>query len=283
MQIVGYETGRPDATGDEGSPTAGRTAALLLSGGDSGDGSDVGDGGVDGSDGGDVERVALEPGTELAYTLGKRRCAGTMIDGVHVACDAEVAPYCPEHRSTWACALCSGNCSMPLDACYEEHAVYLAAFAPDSFKVGVTRSWRVGTRLSEQGADRAAHIRTVKDGRIAREIEARLSRERGIPDRVRVPTKRDGLHLSVDDDAWNALLAAFDPIETFEFDYGLGLRDRPMAETLATGVVRGVKGRLLVLDHAGSAYAVDMRDLVGREVDPVATERDVQSSLGAFE
>ena len=255
MQIVGYEARQSD---DD-------AAALFL------------------SDGGDVERIALDPGAELAYTLGERRCAGTVSDGTHVACEAEAAPYCSDHRSTWACALCTGNCSMPLDACHEEHAVYLAAFAPDSFKVGVTRSWRVETRLREQGADRAAHVRTVKNGRIAREIEARISRTRGIPDRVRVPTKRDGIHRSVDDDAWVALLAEFDPIETFDFDYGLDLIDRPVAETLATGVVRGVKGRLLVLDHAGSAYAVDLRDLVGREVDPVATGRDVQSSFAAFE
>ena len=249
MQIVGYRTA---------------DAALLV------------------SDDGVAERVALTPGTELAYTLLHRHCAGTLTDGEHEACDAGSAPYCPEHRSTWACARCTGDCDRPLESCREEHAVYLAAFAPDVFKVGVTRLWRVETRLREQGADCAAHVRTVKDGRIAREFEARISRERGVPDRVRVPTKRAGLHRSVDADAWQRLLDGFDAVETYEFDYGLDLTDRPMAETLATGTVRGTQGRLLVLDHAGSTYAVDMRDLVGWEVDPVATDREVQSSLGAF-
>jgi hypothetical protein len=37
-----------------------------------------------------------------------------------------------------------------------------------------------------------------------------------------------------------------------------------------------------VLDHAGSTYAVDLRDLVGYEVEEGTVGRDLQSSLGAF-
>jgi hypothetical protein len=46
--------------------------------------------------------------------------------------------------------------------------------------------------------------------------------------------------------------------------------------------VRGTQGRVLVLDHGGSSYAVDMRDLVGYELSDGATDRDLQASLGAF-
>ncbi|MFB6189730.1 MAG: DUF2797 domain-containing protein, partial [Halapricum sp.] len=165
--------------------------------------------------------------------------------------------------------------------CHEEHAVYLAAFAPATFKVGVTRSWRLDTRLREQGADRAAHVRTVKDGRVARQIEAEIATEVG--DRVRVPTKIDGLHRSVDADAWGVLLGEFDPIETFEFEYGLDLTERPVAETMATGTVRGTQGKVLLLDRNGSTYAVNMRDLVGYDVTREASTRQLQSSLGAFQ
>jgi hypothetical protein len=247
VQFVGYDTGGP---------------GLLL------------------SDDGDVEYVPLDPGTELAYTLRERHCAGVLTDDGHEPCDAERAPYCRDHRSTWVCAKCTGTCLKDEMDCHDPHAVYLAAFAPDTFKVGVTKEWRLETRLREQGADRGAHLRTVADGRIAREIEAGLAEE--IPDRVRVPTKRDGLHRDVDDAAWESLLSEFDVIDAYAFDYGLDLVDRPMAETMATGTVRGVQGRLLVLDRAGSAYAVDLRDLVGYDVSPEATARDVQSSLGAF-
>jgi len=249
-------------------------------------GYDAGDGGLlvsDGwTDGADVEYLALDSGTDLDYRLDDRRCAGVVTDAGHRPCDADEVPHCPEHTSTWVCARCTGICLKDEMDCFDDHAIYLAAFAPDTFKVGVTKEWRLETRLREQGADRGAHVRTVENGRIAREIEAELATETGIPDRVRVPEKRAGLGRSVDEAAWGALLDDFSPIATFEFDYGLALSERPVAETIATGGVRGTKGRLLVLDHAGSTYAVDLRDLVGYEVTEGGTDRRLQSSLGAF-
>ena len=229
---------------------------------------------------GNVERLELVPGTEVAYALGERHCAGTWNDDDHVRCLDPTAPYCPEHTSTWPCARCVGNCAMPLETCHEEHAIYLAAFAPDVFKVGVTRSWRLDTRLREQGADRAAHLRTVENGRIARQIEADIAED--LTDRVRVPTKVRGLDDSVDESAWRDCLDEFDPIETFDFDYGLDLDRRPVAETMVTGTVVGTKGRVLLLERGGTTYAVDMRDLVGYDVHEEASDRDLQSSLGAF-
>ena len=229
---------------------------------------------------GSVEREPLEPGRELAYSLGERHCAGVREGDAHTVCDRATAPYCDRHTDRWPCARCTGECSLPLESCREEHAVYLAAFAPATFKVGVTRSWRLDRRLREQGADRAAHLRTVADGRVARQIEADIAREVG--DRVRVPTKVEGLHREVDEDAWAALLAGFDPVETFAFDYGFELGEQPVAETLLSGTVRGTQGRVLVLETGGTTYAVDMRDLVGHDVTAGSSDRELQSSLGAF-
>ena len=251
MQIVGYRTGE--------------TASLLVSRGD-------GDGGV--------ESVPLSPGTDLAYALGDRHCAGRVGEAGHEVCDADAAPHCPDHRSTWVCARCTGTCLKDEMDCHEEHAVYLAAFAPDAFKVGVTRRWRLETRLREQGADRGAHLRTVPDGRVAREVESSIAER--IPDRVRTPTKVASLAADVDEAAWTDLLSAFDPRDTYAFDYGLDLTERPVTETVATGTVRGTKGRLAVLDNGGTAYAVDLRSLVGYEVEQRASDRSLQSSLGAF-
>ena len=222
----------------------------------------------------------LDAGTELEYTLEDRHCAGTVHDDTHIACSHSTAPYCADHSYTWVCARCTGTCLKDEMDCYDDHAIYLAAFGPDQFKVGVTKQWRLETRLREQGADRAAHIRTVDNGRIARELEAEIADE--IPDRVRVPTKMAGLGQSVDREAWEDLLAEFDPIETYAFDYGLGLDSQPVAETMATGTVRGTKGRILVLDRGGSTYAVDMRELVGYEVSERRQSRELQSSLGSF-
>lgn len=250
MQVVGYH------------PRVDSPAALVL------------------AEGGETRVTRLSPGTELTYSLGDRHCAGAVDGETHHACAAPEAPYCPEHTSRWPCARCTGDCQKPVDACDEEHAVYLAAFAPATAKVGVTRSWRLETRLREQGADRAAHLRTVADGRIARQIEADIAADIG--DRVRVPTKIAGFADTVEESFWTDLCAEYDPKAQFSFDYGLDLADRPMAETLATGTVLGTKGRVLVLKNNGSVYAVDLRDLVGYELDNGGTDRDLQSSLGAF-
>jgi hypothetical protein len=255
VQIVGYETAN----------APGEYPALLI------------------AENGAIRTEALPPGTDLSYQLARRHCAGSVEyeTGVHTPCDRESVPYCDRHTNRWACARCTGDCSLPLESCREEHAVYLAAFAPATFKVGVTRSWRLQTRLREQGADRAAHLRTVEDGRIARQIEADIASEIG--DRVRVDHKRRGLHRAVDTEQWEALLADYDPIETFEFEYDFDLDARPMAEHLASGTVRGSQGRLLVLERDGTVYAVDLRELVGYEVESGETDRQLQSSFAAFE
>jgi hypothetical protein len=254
VQVVGYET----APGGER-----EQAALFLASDRS------------------VTREPLGPGRKLSYQLDGRHCAGDITQGQHTPCDREGVPYCDRHTSRWACARCTGECDLPLPSCREEHAVYLAAFAPATAKVGVTRSWRLDTRLREQGADQAAHIRTVGNGRTARQIETEIAAD--VADRVRVPAKIRGLHLSVDEAVWQDLLDGYDPQETFSFEYGLDLAERPMAETLAAGTVRGTKGRVLVLERAGSTYAVDLRDLVGYELTDGDTDRALQSSFAAFE
>ncbi|RRJ28975.1 DUF2797 domain-containing protein [Halocatena pleomorpha] len=230
--------------------------------------------------GGLVESIALDSGVELDSTLGERHCAGTITAADHMECAASSAPYCDIHERTWVCARCTGTCLKPEMDCYETHAVYLAAFAPSTFKVGVTKRDRLETRLREQGADRAAHIRTVPNGRIAREIEQEIAAD--LTDRVRVPEKIAGLGRPVSTPAWTELLAGYDPIETFAFEYGLDLRSQPVPETLFRGTVRGTKGRILVLDRNEGTYAVDLRDLVGYELTEGATDRRLQSALSAF-
>ncbi|MFC4437172.1 MULTISPECIES: DUF2797 domain-containing protein [Natrialbaceae] len=249
MQLVGYEP-------------SGRGSALLLSGGDA------------------VERRALESGDTLSYSLGSRHCAGVIDDGKHVSCDRPAAPYCEYHTSTWVCARCTGTCLKDEMDCYEEHAVYISAFAPDTFKVGVTKHRRLETRLREQGADRAAHVHTVSNGRIARELESEIAE--WLVDRVRTGSKVASLSSTVDEPAWERVLERFDVVERFDLEYGLELDARPVRETIASGTVVGVKGRLLVLETGGTTYAVDMRDLVGYDLEEGRTDRSLQSSLGSF-
>jgi hypothetical protein len=223
---------------------------------------------------GTVSRQSLAPGAELAYTLCERHCAGAIDGERHVACEHERAPHCEMHTTPWAVA---NNRDSD-----EEHAIYLAAFAPAVFKVGVTRLERLETRLGEQGADRAAHVKTVSDGRVARERETAIADEHDITERVRVATKIRGFGATVSERSWSELLAGFDVREEFVFEYGRTLNGRPVTETLLSGVVRGVKGRVLVLDYEKTTYAVDMRDLVGYELTEGATDRELQASLTGF-
>jgi hypothetical protein len=250
VQIVGYDTGEG---GD-------REAALLV------------------AREGVVEREPLPAGRDLSYTLDERRCAGAVDGTDHHACENPTAPYCEAHDSTWVCAKCTGTCLKAEMDCHTEHAVYLAAFAPATFKVGVTRRPRVETRFREQGADRGALLRTVANGRIAREIEA----ETPLPDSVRVARKVEGMGHAVDEAAWERLLDGFEVRERFDLEYGLELERAPVAETLAAGTVRGTKGRVLVLEREGGTFAVDMRRLVGYELREGTSSRELQSSLGAF-
>ncbi|WP_284013656.1 DUF2797 domain-containing protein [Halobaculum litoreum] len=279
MQVVGYDTPSGGLFVSDGAPDPAAPPGVAT---------------------GDADRVALDPGTDLSWRLGERRCAGAVHEDGHVACGNDAAPYCEDHRSTWVCARCTGTCLKAEMDCFDDHAIYVAAFAPDVFKVGVTREWRLDTRLREQGADRAIHLRTVDDGRIAREIESSIAARGldrdapdggaaaprpdadGLPDRVRVPTKIAGLGDAVDAAAWERLLDGVDYEASFEFDYGLALAERPVAETVAAGTVVGTKGRVLVLENRGTTYAVDMRDLVGYELEEGGGDRDLQSSLGAF-
>jgi hypothetical protein len=224
------------------------------------------------ADGGEVERVPLEAGTELAYALGSRHCAGTVTDGVHEVCGEREAPYCPAHTRPRY---------FPEES-EEEHAVYLAAFAPDVFKVGITKRRRLDRRLREQGADRAAHVFTVADGRIAREVEEDVDADSRLKQLVQVSEKRRGLGRPVDEAAWESLLADFTVHERFDLDYGFSLVDRPVPETLLSGTALGVQGRLLVLERGGTRYAVDLRDLLGYDLDGEGEGRALQSSLGAW-
>ena len=218
---------------------------------------------------GELEPIPLRWGVDLVYPLGDRHCAGTIDGGIHRPCEDPTAPYCDVHARDWAPTYTD-----------EEYAVYLAAFAPRTYKVGITRSWRLETRLREQGADRAAHVHTVSNGRIARDLEREIAAEVG--ESVRVTTKIEGLAASVDREDWVDLLAGFRVIDRFAFGYGIDIAKRPVAETVATGTVIGIKGRVLVLRHTGTTYAVDMRDLVGHEI-AAEPERDRQASLRAFD
>lgn len=229
---------------------------------------------------GQITRIDLTSGEQIAYSLQERHCAGTIGDGGHRPCDREDVPWCPEHTETWVCARCRGTCLKDVMDCHDPHVVYLAIVAPDAVKVGVTKAHRIETRLHEQGADRGVVIHDVANGRIAREIETEIARD--LPDRIPTAAKIAGLTQSIDEAVWASTVSGYEPIATYEPSYDLDIDDQPIQETLASGRIRGTKGRVVVFEAGGSMYVTDLRDLVGHRIVSGVEERNLQTGLGVF-
>ena len=82
----------------------------------------------------------------------------------------------------------------------QENHLYLAGFRDGSIKVGTSTSHRLHTRLSEQGAWRAAIVATTTNGIAVREIEAQITNDLGLPQSVSARRKLSGLANPVSDD-----------------------------------------------------------------------------------
>ena len=78
---------------------------------------------------------------------------------------------------------CQTNSDVARKFCNEGHHVYLAYFANDKLKVGTAASYRKYERLLEQGALYSIFLAQVPNGKIARQLESRIS-NLGIASRV---------------------------------------------------------------------------------------------------
>lgn len=72
-------------------------------------------------------------------------------------------------------SICRTNSDTARKFCNEEHHVYLAYFANDKLKVGTAASYRKYERLLEQGAVYSIFLAQTPNGRIARQLESRIS------------------------------------------------------------------------------------------------------------
>jgi hypothetical protein len=160
-------------------------------------------------DDGSGRDLTIRAGDEVAFELaGERECVGYRPPG------GGQLIACPQHATAVAssqcqdcfaaakilpCLRCNGErCHNPArrPACVQadNHATYLASFAPRMWKVGVARWERRRERLIEQGA-RAAIIIARDDGQNARRVEVQLRRI-GIPDRYAPSEKLRALTLA---------------------------------------------------------------------------------------
>jgi Protein of unknown function (DUF2797) len=210
----------------------------------------------------------------LSLGIGGRTCVGTWRDGVYYSCDSEEVPVCGSCQEFNACAICTGTCLKDEKTCLEEHAVYLAMFRPDIFKIGVTKASRLDDRLREQGADVAAVVDFVLDGELARRREREMQKRYGIKGTVRHAQK---IHVDTELDwaAWDAMKAKMDANDETKFHYfDVPLWMRPLrVKNMLLGSVVGVKGRLVVLEKDATLYGVDLNNVLGAEVFPIGSSK----------
>lgn len=228
---------------------------------------------------------ALDISREIALTLTGRGCAGRWEGETYVPCDSPVAPYCPRcAQPADACVICRGECRKPEKTCTEEHSVYLATFAPATVKVGVSRTYRLETRLNEQGADEGYEIARFPDGQAARKLERTLSAR--FPDRLGFAEKtKPG---AIDRAAIDAVIGEFTVSRKFSFPRFPGtlpaepIQLKPGIGTSISGRVFGVKGQALVLEKQGTFYGVNLDALVGYDCEPRKGKERLQVSLAGF-
>jgi len=218
----------------------------------------------------------------LSWQLGGRTCVGKWLDGVYCSCDSPEIPACGACRELNACAICAGRCLKNEKTCTQEHALYIAMFRPNIFKIGVAKVRRLSDRLREQGADVAAVVEYFPDGELARRRERELQHLSGIKGTVRESQKRQ-VDAEIDWASWEAIKAKMntaEPRTLHYFDLPLWMRPLPLKNELR-GHIIGVKGRLLVLERDSTLYAFDLKDMLGAEVVPYEGSTR-QTSLAAF-
>jgi hypothetical protein len=213
-------------------------------------------------------------------------------------------PVCADLASLLPCLRCQGDrCRNPARRpdCVQvdNHAIYLAAFAPGIHKVGVARWHRREARLREQGAYVGLIIGQT-DGLLARRMETIISKFGNIVDRLSV---RDHLRAATVESDPQALLAELrlkaaslqrrliqqpwvEEMEQYTFPERQTLSHLPQlwspsgASTLV-GDVQGFIGQTMILQpEGGSLLAVDLPTLIGWHVQTVNKEQaDYQLTL----
>lgn len=173
-------------------------------------------------------------------------------------------PSCFEGAKILPCLRCTGErCTNPdrRQSCVSpgNHAVYLAAFAPDLIKVGVARWNRRQERLAEQGAISGLVI-ARDDGQQVRRVEAQIRRT-GIPDRIAPTIKLQALTQKYSESELTAVLEK----ATLHLRHRIRAQwlDEAEVVSMPIPVLRSQAPRLLA-PHAGLALRGEVGEIIGR-------------------
>jgi hypothetical protein len=224
---------------------------------------------------------------EIALVLKKRGCAGTWDGDEYIACDSSDAPCCNRHGGPPdPCVACRGDCLKQKKTCNSEYSVYLALFAPDIIKVGVSKTPRLKIRLNEQGADAGVEIARYPDGELARKRERSLAAT--YPDRIAFDVKLNGITKKIDARTLQDIYSKYDAGQVMNFKYFdkiLWMQPivlEPKEAMAISGRVLGIKGKALVLEKSSTIYAINLDGLIGYEFKAGKGMLNLQTSLFEF-
>lgn len=210
-----------------------------------------------------------------------------MEGGRYIPCNSEESPCCIHCASLPdPCTRCRGECQKPEKTCNIGHSVYLAVFAPDLIKVGVSRTWRLETRLNEQGADIGFEIERFPDGELARKRERAIASK--VTDKVSFQDKLGSISGKVDEDVIMGIRSEYNVIRTMSFSYfNENIKMRPIViepemGMAISGKVSGIKGQALILKKMDTVYAINLDSIIGYDIEPGKGTINRQSSFFEF-
>lgn len=166
------------------------------------------------------------------------------------------------------------------------HILYLAYFALDTVKVGITHAGRNLARLLEQGARSAVILETFPSAGVARHYEAQIARLPGVCESVQLPRKIKLLTVPYSAAAARKLLeqtvakieenlnVSFDGWKYLELSRHL-LTDAQLdctslseiTEPKISGSFAGMMGTLLVMRHDSRLVFLPLKKYIGNNVE----------------
>ena len=160
----------------------------------------------------------------------------------------------------------------------QPHCTYLAYFGPGIVKVGIAHQNRVQKRWLEQGARAATVLQNTEDAYAARALEAHVSKNTPIPERITVAKKKQLLNIPYSFEKTTRLLAqhqaelgqtsspqAAVDLQPYYFSGSQPpqLLDADRQKQIVAGHIVGMVGDLVVYKAAGTFWMSSLKKRMG--------------------
>jgi len=210
---------------------------------------------------------------------GYMPCPGRLPVNGYAQCQGCAGAFIPQLSCVFE-PRCSGELCPDAQFCRREHKVYLA-FLGDKPKIGMTSTRRLMRRIIEQGADAYSVVATAGNRMSARKFE----KEIGSAMKLRQGYRAEDILAGYASNDWEKIGHTYESLKQdiesrFEIRLGeLNFIDRyPLSLPLSgvprrvetagihSGKVTGIKGRFMIYENDGGLRALDLADIVARNV-----------------